>query len=261
MDMEKLLETAKEAALEAGEIHLEFFGKKKEIAHKFNEFDLVTNVDKLAEEKIIAVIKSHFPEHAILGEESGGHSINSSDYVWIIDPIDGTTNYAHNFPQFAVSIGLTYKNEIILGVVFDAFKNEMFWGAKGTGAFLNADPIKVSEINTLNKALLSTGFPYNRDEILEENLRYFKQFVYKAQAVRRPGSASLDLCYVACGRIDGFWELNLAPWDTAGGVCIIEEAGGKVTNFNSETFNPDVKNIIASNGLLHEQMSSVLASS
>ena len=258
--IEKLLEAAKEAALEAGEIHLAHFGKAKEISYKYNEFDLVTNVDKASEDKIISVIKGYFQDHGFLGEESGEHKQSSSDYVWVIDPVDGTTNYAHNFPHFAVSIGLLHQNNLLLGVVYDAFKNEMFWAAKGAGAFLNADLITVSNIDKLNRSLLATGFPYDRDEVLEENLRYFKKFVYEAQAVRRPGSASLDLCYVACGRLDGFWELNLAPWDTAAGVCIIEEAGGKVTNFGKDNFNIKTRNILASNGLLHHQMSEIIES-
>lgn len=258
IDVEKLLSAAKEAALEAGEIQLAYFGKEKQISQKLNEFDLVTNVDKMAEEKILSVISGHFPDHAFLGEESGRHGEKSSDYIWIIDPIDGTTNYAHNFPQFAVSIGLMYKNEINLGVVYDAFKNEMFWAAKDVGAYLNADAITVSTVPDLDKALLSTGFPYERGEVLEENLGYFRKFIYKAQAVRRPGAASLDLCYVACGRLDGFWELNLSPWDTAAGVCIIREAGGKVTNFGDEKFDIYTKNIMATNSLLHAQMTEII---
>jgi myo-inositol-1(or 4)-monophosphatase len=259
IDTEKLLSVAKEAALEAGEIQLAYFGKKKEISHKFNQFDLVTNADKLAEDRILSVIKGHFPDHGFLGEESG--SCNSkSDYIWVIDPIDGTTNYAHNFPHFAVSIGLLFQGRIYLGVVFDAFKNEMFWATEGTGAYLNADNISVSSVDALSKSLLATGFPVNRDGILEENIRYFTKFLYDAQAVRRPGSASLDMCYVACGRIDGFWELNLAPWDITAAACIIREAGGKVTNFATEDFDIYVKNIIATNGLLHGKMAEIIES-
>lgn len=256
IEIEKLLEVAKEAAYEAGDVQLTYFGKKKEIEHKFNEFDLVTNADKLAEEKIISTIKSFFPDHEILGEESGRQG--KSDYTWVIDPIDGTTNYAHNFPHFACSIGLLYKGEIYAGVVFDAVKNELFWAAEGTGAFLNSDSIKVSEVKSLKNSLLSTGFPYERAETLEENLDYFRRFIYKAQAIRRPGAASLDLCYLACGRIDGFWELNLSPWDTAAGVCIIREAGGKVTNFGKESFDIYTKNILATNGFLHNEMEGII---
>ncbi|EKE02731.1 MAG: hypothetical protein ACD_20C00337G0002 [uncultured bacterium] len=260
IDTEKLLLAAKEAALEAGEIHLSFFGKNNEIAHKLNEFDLVTNIDKMSEERIISIIHGHFPDHEILGEESGTHEGKSSEYVWIIDPLDGTTNYSHNFPHFAVSIGLLYKGEIVLGVVYDPFKNETFWAAKETGSFLNADPIKVSQADTIKKSLLATGFPYERAEAMEENLKYFCKLIYEAQAIRRPGAASLDLCYVACGRLDGFWELNLSPWDTTAGACIIKEAGGKVTNFGTDKFDIYTKNIIASNSLIHEQIAKVIES-
>ena len=276
---EKLLETAKKAAYEAGDIQLSFFGKKKEISYKANEFDLVTEADKLSEEKILSIIKTDFPEHAFLAEEGGwqsppfiGHNssdtciINSGDilgnqnseYLWVIDPLDGTTNFAHNFPHFAVSIGLVKNGEIILGVVYDVCKNELFSAAKGTGAFLNSNPIEVTKITELNKSLLATGFPCVREKELEENFVYFKEFIYKAQAVRRPGSAALDLCYVASGRLDGFWELNLSPWDVTAGACIVREAGGKVTNFDSEDFNPEIKNILATNKFIHEPMKEII---
>jgi myo-inositol-1(or 4)-monophosphatase len=258
IDISRLLDVAKTAALEAGEIQMSFFGKTKEIGHKMNEFDLVTNVDKASEEKILTEIGAHFPDHCFLGEEGGVHNGKDSDYLWIIDPLDGTTNYAHNFPHFAVSIALYYQNQPYLGVVYDPFKNEMFWAAEGAGAFLNAEPIQVSNIATLNKSLLATGFPYSREGVLEQNLEYFKKFLYKSQAIRRPGSAALDLCYVACGRYEGFWELNLSPWDVAAGVCIVREAGGKITNFGSEGFDYNVKNVLASNGLVHAGMAEVI---
>lgn len=260
INTEKLLETAKKAAYEAGEIQLSFLGKKKEISYKENEFDLVTNADKLSEEKILSIIRTEFPEHAFLGEEGGVHGNQNSEYMWVIDPLDGTTNYAHNFPHFAVSIGLIKNGEIILGVVYDVSKNELFSAAKGTGAFLNSEPIEVSKIGDLKKSLLATGFPCVREKALEENFVYFKEFIYQAQAVRRPGSAALDLCYVAVGRLDGFWELNLSPWDVTAGACIVREAGGKVTNFDSEDFNPEIKNILATNTFIHEPMKEIIFS-
>ena len=250
-DIEKLFAVAKDAALAAGEVHIQHFEKNEIIAHKFNEFDLVTNADRKAEERIISIIKGHFPDHEILAEESGAQGGQSSDYLWVIDPIDGTTNYAHRFPHFAVSIGLLYQGRVYMGVIYDAIKNEMFWAAEGAGAYLNADPIQVSKINTVSKSLLSTGFPCDRTDVMEESLRYFKRFLSSAQAVRRPGSAALDLCYVACGRLDGFWELNLAPWDVTAGACIVREAGGMVTNFGTNDFDICVKSIIATNGILH----------
>jgi len=257
---EKLLKVAKEAAYEAGEIQLSFLGKKKKIEYKFNEFDLVTEADKQSEEKILSILNTYFPDHNVLGEETGSHKEKPSEYLWIIDPLDGTTNFTHNFPHFAVSIGLVKNDKIILGVVYDACKNELFWATEGAGAYLNSDRIEVSKIDTLNKSLLATGFPPGRSEIIEENFVYFKEFICKAQALRRPGSAALDLCYVACGRFDGFWELNLSPWDVTAGTCIINEAGGKVTNFNSEQFDLYGRNIIASNGIIHATMQETLYS-
>lgn len=258
IDTDRLLQVAKEAAIEAGKIQLSFYGKTKEILFKSSEFDLVTNADKAAEDKIISIIQANFSDHELLGEESGVRGDKESDYVWVIDPIDGTTNYAHNFPHFAVSIGLLYKGEIYLGVVYDACKKEMFYAVKGYGAYLNDAPIRVSNISSIRKSLLSTGFPGSDKEIIEENFKYFKKFIYECQAVRRPGAASLDLCYVACGRLDGFWEMNLAPWDTAAGTCIVREAGGRVTNFGASDYDLGIKTIIATNDLLHSKIDSTI---
>lgn len=257
---EKLLEVAKEAAYEAGEIQLSFMGKNKQIEYKANKFDLVTEADKQSENKILSIISTYFPEHNILGEETGCHDEHGSDYLWVIDPLDGTTNFTHNFPHFAVSIGLMRKNEIILGVVYDPCKNELFWAAEGAGAYLNSEPIKTSQAKSLDEGLLATGFPPSKLDKLEENFVYFKKFIHQAQAIRRPGAAALDLCYVACGRLDGFWELSLSPWDVTAGTCIIREAGGKVTNFDSEKFDPYIRNILATNTLLHEPMKEILHS-
>lgn len=253
----ELLDIAKEAALKAGEIHLKYFGKKKQISHKINEFDLVTNADKEAEEAILETIKQKYPDHNIIAEESDTIN-NNSDFQWVIDPLDGTTNYAHNFPQFCVSIALLYKGDYSIGVVYDAAKKELFHAVKGQGAFLNDEQIHVSSIKTVAESLLATGFPYIRTSREANNLDYFETFTYKAQAIRRPGSAALDMCYVACGRFDGFWELKLAPWDTAAGTCIVREAGGLVTNFFENSFDIHTKNIIASNPHIYEEMSQIL---
>lgn len=253
----ELLNTAREAALKAGEIHLKYYGKEKQIDYKLNEFDLVTNVDNESERIVVETIKSKFPDQDILAEESQPTQ-NHSDFLWVIDPLDGTTNYAHNFPQFCVSIGLVYKNELQIGVVYDAVKKELFHAATGMGAFLNDKPIHVSNVKTVSKSLLATGFPYDRTSKEFNNLDYFENFSYKAQAIRRPGSAALDLCYLACGRFDGFWELKLAPWDTAAGCVIVREAGGIVTNFYTDKFDIFIKNIIASNNHIYTEMSNIL---
>lgn len=257
---EKLLEIAKEAAYEAGEIQLSFLGKNKKIEYKSSDSDLVTEADKQSEEKIMSIINTYFPEHDILGEETGCHREHNSEYLWVIDPLDGTTNFTHNFPHFAVSIGLVKNDEIILGVIYDPCKNELFWAAEGTGAYLNSEPIKTSNVDQLKSALLATGFAPGNPKTLEENLVYFREFIHMGQAIRRPGAAALDLCYVACGRLDAFWELNLSPWDITAGTCIVREAGGKVTNFESEIFDPHAKSILATNTFLHIPMQEVLYS-
>lgn len=255
---EKYIEIAKYAAIEAGKIQMSYFGKDKRIEHKGSEFDLVTNADKEVEEKVFSIIKEHFPDHDFLGEEEIGQSRVKSDYLWVVDPIDGTTNYAHNFPHFAVSIALYLKDKPLVGVVLDPFKNEMFWAQSEKGAFLNENPISVSNIETLNKSLLATGFPAIRENGSKKNLEYFERFLKIVQAIRRPGAASLDLCYVACGRLDGFWELGLSPWDVAAGVLIIKEAGGNVTNIDSDDYNFYKKDIIATNGKIHQYIKNTI---
>lgn len=244
--MQELLNVAKEAAFKAGEIHLKYYNMPKEISYKSNEFDLVTNVDKESEAIIIKTICDKFKNHGILAEESDEINKNA-EFEWIIDPLDGTTNYAHNFPQFCVSIGLAYQKELCLGVVFDALKKELFYAVKNQGAFLNDKQINVSSRSRLSECLLATGFPYDRTNKENINFEYFKRLFYKSQAIRRPGAAALDMCYLACGRLDGFWELKLAPWDTAAASVIIREAGGIVTNFFANDFNIFIKSVIATN--------------
>lgn len=259
-NIEKLLEIAKNAAYEAGEIQLSYLGKAKEISYKSCLSDLVTAADQQSEEKIISIIKANYPDHCILGEETGTHCDTNSEYLWVIDPLDGTTNFAHNFPHFAVSIGLVKKDKLIMGIVYDPAKNELFWASEGNGAYLNSKEIKVSEVNKLEKALLATGFAQMKKEALEDNLDHFRNFMLKSQAVRRPGAAALDICYVACGRLDGFWELKLNPWDVAAGACIAKEAGARITNFYSDDFDIYTKHILVSNNLLHHQMKEIIES-
>ena len=247
------LNVAIEAAREAGKFLKLNLGKVKSIETKKEEINLVTEIDRESESRIIQIIRRNFPHHDILAEESGGKS-GGSDYRWIIDPLDGTTNYTHAFPVFSVSIALEYRGEVILGVVYDPNFDELFYAEKGKGAFLNGRRITVSKTDKLIKSMLATGFPYNIKENPDHCVEHFVNFLMTAQAIRRLGSAAIDLVYVACGRLDGFWEVNLNPWDVAAGQLIVKEAGGKVTGFLGEEFNIYSKRILASNGLIHDQM-------
>jgi len=255
-----MLNFALQTAHDAGRILTERFGRQLEISNK-GEIDLVTEADLAAERFIIERIKSHYPRHAILAEESDASGIRyegQSEWKWIIDPLDGTTNYAHGYPCFCVSIALERDGKMELGVIYDPLRDETFAAERGEGATLNGRRIRVSEIDDLNQAMLCTGFPYNVRE-LGDFARHFYNFIMHAQAVRRDGSAALDLAYVACGRFDGFWEEGLRAWDVAAGVLLVEEAGGRVSSYDGSPFNIYQPPILASNGLLHEAMMSVLA--
>lgn len=230
LNKQETLEKAKIWVKEVGEIQLEKLGKKNiNINIKSGKIDLVTEMDKLSEKILIEKIKKSHPEHSILSEESGMRD-NNSDYRWIIDPLDGTTNYAHGFPVFSISVALKYKEEVILGVVYVPKLDELFFAIKDEGAYLNGERIKVSNTKKLEKSLLATGFPYDRAIDSNNNLKYFNQLVTKVRGIRRTGSAAFDLCNVAAGRFDGYWELKLNPWDVAAGVLIVREAGGEVIN-------------------------------
>jgi myo-inositol-1(or 4)-monophosphatase len=255
-----LLNFAVQIAHDAGLILTERMGRKSLQVTNKGIIDLVTEADLAAERFIIERIQSHYPRHAILAEESGATvSVErSSEYKWIIDPLDGTTNYAHGYPCFCVSIALERASEVILGVIYDPVRDEMFAAAKGEGATLNGRRIHVSEVEDLGRAMVCTGFPYDvRDR--GDFAHHFAQFIMHAQAIRRDGSAALDLAYVACGRFDGFFEEGLRPWDVAAGVLLVEEAGGRLSHFNGQPFNIYTPPILASNGLVHEQMMNVLA--
>ena len=256
-----MLNFAIQTARDAGRILAEKFGRTAlEISNK-GEIDLVTEADLAAERFIIERIKSHYPRHAILAEESDASGIKhegAGEYKWIIDPLDGTTNYAHAYPAFCVSIALEHDERIELGVIYDPLRDEVFSAERGEGATLNGRRIHVSEVEELNNAMLCTGFPYNVRE-LGDFARHFYNFIMNAQAVRRDGSAALDLAYVACGRFDGFWEEGLRPWDVAAGVLLIEEAGGRVSYYDGSPFNIYTPPIVASNGLVHDAMMRVLA--
>ncbi len=254
-----MLNIAIEAAKEAGTFLKKSVGKIKDIQKKDGqERNLVTEIDKKSEDIIISKIKKYFPQHNILAEESGTKRGRTSAYKWIIDPLDGTTNFTHGFPVFCVSIGLEYKDEIILGVIYDPNFDELFTAEKGGGAFLNGRKIYVSKIDSLIKSLLVTGFPYNIVENPNNAVEHFVHFLMKAQAVRRMGSAAIDLAYVAAGRYDGFWEVALNPWDMAAGALLVQEAGGKLTDFSGNEFNIYKPEVLATNGLVHQEMRNVL---
>jgi myo-inositol-1(or 4)-monophosphatase len=253
-----LLEIAIRAAREAGELLLANMGRRVEVMHK-GPIDLVTEVDLASERLIKGLIATHYPRHAVLGEEGGETGAETAEYRWVVDPLDGTTNYAHGYPAFCVSIGVEHRGEVILGVVYDPTRDELFAAERGAGATLNNRPIRVSTTAPLKQGLLATGFPYDISSENFTNLEHFRNFYLHAQAVRRAGSAALDLCYVACGRFDGFWELKLAPWDTAAGTLLVAEAGGRVTHFDGSPFDIRRSGCLASNGRIHDEMMGVLA--
>jgi myo-inositol-1(or 4)-monophosphatase len=250
---------ARQAALEAGALLRRNFTQPHQITLK-GRHDPVTESDFQSQQLIIQQLSQAIPEYRFLAEETGapepGHG--SSDGCWIIDPLDGTVNFAHNFPMFAVSIAFQWQGVVVSGVVYDPLRDELFEAVRGQGAWLNQEPLRVSRINELDRALLATGFPYNVGEHLDATMLRFKRLVAQAQGVRRPGSAALDLCYLAAGRVDGFWEENLKPWDTAAAVLIVQEAGGLVSAFDGSPFDLYANNVAASNGLLHDQLLTAL---
>ena len=255
--MKDAVEIAVEAALAAGKIQRERSHKIGRISKK-GSHDLVTEVDTLCEQEVIRIIKKRFPGHLFLAEESRASQGKSSPSKWIIDPLDGTINYAHGFPCYCVSIGLEHEGKIIVGVVYNPCLDELFVAEKGKGATLNSDPISVSTIPKLKDSLLVTGFNPEVVHSLNDNIDTFRNFMKASQAVRRPGSAAMDLCYTAMGRFEGFWELKLNSWDVAAGFLIMQEAGGKVTKLNGNPLSVYDREILASNGLVHQEMLDVL---
>jgi len=254
--MRDYLEVAVEAAKLGGDVLKRYYGQKKTIEYK-GEIDIVTEVDRRSEKLIVDHLASRFPGHSILAEE-GTHKVQQSEFKWVIDPLDGTTNYAHDYPFFGVSVALEKSGEVIIGVVYHPIFEELFVAEKANGAYLNGRKIGVSKVDRLRQALLSTGFPYDVQDDCGEAMKHFENFIHAAQAVRRDGSAALDLCYLAMGRFDGFWELRLKPWDTAAGALIVTEAGGQVTDFSGNGYSIYQDQIMASNGLIHGQMQKVL---
>ncbi|HEX4946456.1 MAG TPA: inositol monophosphatase family protein [Blastocatellia bacterium] len=252
-----MLELAIRAAREAGAIIQDFAARRFDIIHK-GRINLVTEADLASEQHIKALIAAAYPAHRIIAEESGISHHEEADYCWIIDPLDGTTNFAHGLPCYSVSIGLEHKGEMIAGVIYDPSHEELFVVERGAGAMLNGEKIRVSEVADLEKALLVTGFPYDVRERLSFYMPAWEAFLCQAQGVRRLGSAAIDLAYVACGRLDGFWEWGLNPWDCAAGWLLIEEAGGKLTKTDGSAFDMTKPDMLATNAVLHEQMVAVL---
>src|ERR1700733_41744 len=248
------LDIASKAAREGGKILEKYWGKLKNVQEKKFTGDLVTEADKESEEVIIRLLNQHYPTHSILSEEGGFYEAKDKEYSWVIDPLDGTTNYTHQYPFVAVSIGLLRKGKPIVGAIFNPIMNEIFLAAEGEGAFLNGKPIKVSKVKSLNQSLLATGFAYDRRETFDNNYTEFCFLTHFSHGVRREGSAALDLAYVAAGRLEGFWERGLNPWDIAAGVILVEEAGGKVTSYEGEDLILGSGRILASNGFIHENL-------
>lgn len=251
------LAAAREAAKEAGRILMEGFGRRPEVYYK-GRINIVTEIDRRSEASIVAFLHRRFPDYTILSEEGQGYE-GKGGASWIVDPLDGTTNYTHGFPFFAVSIALQQQGQLRCGVVYDPLREEWFTAIQGGGASLNDEPIHVSDTDVLVEALLCTGFPYELKEHFEMNLKHFRNFSMRALAVRRPGAAALDLSYVAAGRLDGFWEFQLKPWDMAAGTLLIMEAGGTVTDAGGSPLNVFGDEIVASNSQIHQAMLDVLA--
>ena len=256
MDLDLIKRTAVAAAYRGAEVLRSYFGKSPTVKKK-SVIDLVTEADTASEEAIVKTIRSRFPDHAVLAEESGA-SGKHSEYQWIIDPLDGTTNFAHQLPIYAVSIGFSFGGRIVAGVVLNPASGELFTATAEESARLNGKPIRVSSVESVEDSLLVTGFPYNVRELLPEITRRMQNCLRLAQGVRRLGSAALDLCYVACGRFEGFWEQYLNPWDTAAGTCIAEAAGAVVTDFSSRPYSIGAEEILATNGRIHAQMIAML---
>ena len=254
--MNTFLDVAVETAQEAGAILLAEFDRPVKISYK-GEVDIVTQADRRSEEAIVSRLRAHFPKHGIVAEEGGGRE-SESPYRWHVDPLDGTTNFAHGYPCFAVSLGLEEAGELVAGVIYQPVSGEMFTAVRGEGAFLNHKKIEVSHIEKLATSLLSTGFPSVK-RAQNPNIHYYWDFTLRSHGVRRDGSAALDLAAVACGRFEGFWEFGLHSWDTAAGVLLVREAGGMVTSFGGQPYRLGDRELLASNGRVHQEMREVAA--
>ena len=258
-DLQRLLEVASEAASAGGAVLQHYWGNLSDIRSKGRPGDLVTEADKAAEKEVLAVLRRHVPTHAILAEESGSLASLSDEqsdgFLWAVDPLDGTTNYTHQYPFCGCSVGLLIDGRPAVGAIFDPFHNHLFRAAKGLGATCNRQPISVSSADALANSLLVTGFGYDRRDTLDNNYAEFCHLTHLTQGVRRGGAASIDLAYVACGRLDGYWERGLSPWDIAAGVVLVEEAGGKVTAYDQSPFEIESGRLLATNGKIHAELS------
>jgi len=254
--MYSVLEFAIKCALESGRIQSEYFQKRIGIHHK-GEIDIVTDVDVACQKRIIELIEEFYPDDYIIAEEKA-NKFDEKRNKWIVDPLDGTTNYSHGYPFFCTSIAYEVNGEVVVGVVYNPIFNELFYSQKGEGAYFNGEKIHVSGIDDMKHALLSTGFPYDLPTSTKNNISHFVNFLYHAQAVRRDGSAAMNLSYIACGRFDGHWEMKLNPWDMAAGALIVKEAGGTITDFQGDSFSIYGDELVASNGLLHDRLIKVL---
>lgn len=249
--MKEFLGAAVHIARQAGALLLPYFHRRVAVEYK-GDVDLVTEADRASEAFILERLRAYFPEHAVVAEESGSHEA-ASPYCWYVDPLDGTTNFAHGFPVFAVSIALAQAGEMIAGVIYDPTRDELFAAEKGSGASLNGEPLRISKVGRLEEALVVTGFP-SKKRHKNPNIHFYHQMNMQSHGVRRPGSAALDLAYVAAGRLDCFWEFHLQPWDLAAGRLLVEEAGGRVTDADGRPHRLDSPSILASNELLHDQL-------
>ena len=240
-------------ARDAGALLMQYFARGVETEYKDQgEADLVTVADRASEKLIVERVRAQWPDHDIVGEE-GTRTAHGSEWRWYIDPLDGTTNFAHGYPVFCVSIGVEHIGELVAGVLYDPTRDELFQAEKGSGALLNGKPIHVSKNTRLAESLIATGFP-SRKRHQNPNIHFYHEFTMRSHGVRRAGSAALDLAYVACGRYDAYWEFNLNPWDTSAGVLLVREAGGIVTRFDGSTFRIESDEVLASNGKLHPEM-------
>lgn len=256
--MDRVKEVAFKAAREAGEILRKGVGNVKNIDYK-SAFNVVTDVDKASEALIVSIVRDSFPDDYILAEESGLLESKDAARRWLIDPLDGTANFAHSYPFFCVSIALEVAGKVHFGAVYNPLSDELFWAERGKGAYLNDKAIKVSDSKSLAVSLLATGFPPDSKNAKHTNIEQFAKITDLSYGVRRDGSAALDLSFVACGRLDAFWEMKLAPWDLGAGTLLIEEAGGKITNLQGGTFNIETGHVVASNTHLHDELIAALA--